>query len=546
MSWKSLLSPSSPRYTPLGFPDAPAKSRVPPRRILYAGAAAVATVFVIATASWHVNRRSPFHDPSYFETVKLSEGYKWQFDTQRDSLNYGLTDEQCDAAFPDLFLELDRAQDFFSDNPIQYKDVHLSTEAELNENWNGKTRAEFHLLIYNGELIIVDEAKGEPDRSRGLSAMASMYRAITAHPNPRSIPNIEFILDLHDNSQPGPEGKIRFTWARHKDNPFMWVIPDFDGWTYPDDAVGSYVQFRNEVAEIEKPFHEKIPQLAWRGSLGVNHGLRQNLMDASEGKEWSDVKAIDWRTRSNVLAMKDFCNYQYVAHTEGNTWSGRLRYLQNCESVPVIHDLDWVAHYYPLLQADGPYQNYVKVNRDFSDLNEKMEHLIANPNEVKRIAAQSAQTFRDRYLTPAAEACYWRRMFAKYASVQDFQPYLYDEELGPGGEVVHRLRRGQTFERFAFRGKDGSEHGIFEEPKNECKNESSVASPTPVMTPVTPITPVATPVELIETPIETPLDGPVPTPAVSDEVRTAENAETQAPAASSAPLEGNQDDFWGQ
>lgn len=55
--------------------------------------------------------------------------------------------------------------------------------------------------------------------------MASMYRAITAHPDPRSIPNVEFILDLHDNSQPGPEGKIRFTWARHKDNPYMWVIP---------------------------------------------------------------------------------------------------------------------------------------------------------------------------------------------------------------------------------------------------------------------------------------------------------------------------------
>ncbi|KAB2580669.1 KDEL motif-containing protein 2 [Lasiodiplodia theobromae] len=543
MSWKSLLSPSSPRYTPLGFPDSAAK-RVPPRRILYAGAAAVATVFVIATASWHVNHRSIFHDPAYFETVRLSEGYKWQFDPKRDALNYGLTDEQCNAAFPDLFMELDRAQDFFSENKIQYKDIHLSTEAELNDHWNGKTRAEFHIMIYNGELIVIDEAKGEPDRSRGLSAMASMYRAITAHPDPRSIPNVEFILDLHDNSQPGPEGKIRFTWARHKDNPYMWVIPDFDGWTYPDDAVGSYVQFRNEVAEIEKPFEEKIPQLSWRGSLGVNHGLRQALMDASDGKSWSDVKAIDWRTRSNVLAMKDFCNYQYVAHTEGNTWSGRLRYLHNCNSVPVIHDLDWVAHYYPLLQDSGPYQNYIKVKRDFSDLDEKMEHLIAHPDEAKRIAAQSAQTFRDRYLTPAAEACYWRRMFAKYASVQDFQPRLYDEEIGPDGDVVRRLRRGQTFERFAFRGKDGYEHGIFEEPKDkaECKNESNPAPATPVMTPtpLTPVTPAVTPIEIVPTPVETlidtPVDAPVPTPPEAVE----DGAEPRT------PTPDNQDDFWGQ
>ncbi|KAH7053264.1 glycosyl transferase family 90-domain-containing protein [Macrophomina phaseolina] len=538
MSWKSLLSPSSPRYTPLGFPDSPA-SRLPPRRILYAGAAAVATIFVLATAGWHVSNRSPFHDPSYFETVKLPEGYKWKFDPSRDSLNYGLTDEQCNAAFPDLFLELDRAQKFFSDKKIQQKDVHLSTDAELNDHWNGKTRAEFHLMIYNGELIVIDEAKGEPDRSRGLAAMASMYRAINAHPNPRDIPNVEFILDLHDNSQPGPDGKIRFTWARHKDNPYMWVVPDFDGWTYPDDAVGSYVQFRNDVAEIEKPFEDKIPQLSWRGSLGVNHGLRQALMDASEGKGWSDVKAIDWRTRSNVLAMKDFCNYQYVAHTEGNTWSGRLRYLHNCNSVPVIHELDWVAHYYPLLQDSGKYQNYVKVKRDFSDLDEKMQYLVDHPHVAKRIAAQSAQTFRDRYLTPAAEACYWRRMFAHYASVLDFEPRLYDEEV-VDGEVVRRLRRGQTFERFAFRGKDGYEHGIFDDSKDkaECKNDTPPAPATPVMTPLTPLTPVATPVAL---PLDTPVPIPeAPKPAVVDANETpAENVETPAPTV-------NQNDFYGQ
>lgn len=49
-------------------------------------------------------------------------------------------------------MELDRAQDFFSENKIQYKDIHLSTEAELNDHWNGKTRAEFHIMIYNGEV----------------------------------------------------------------------------------------------------------------------------------------------------------------------------------------------------------------------------------------------------------------------------------------------------------------------------------------------------------------------------------------------------------
>lgn len=157
---------------------------------------------------------------------------------------------------------------------------------------------------------------------------------MNAIPNPRELPNIEFVLDLHDRGEAGSPDKVRWTWARHKTNQNMWVVPDFDGWSYPvsfqplmlfpptyplnqDDAVGSYPQFRDEVMEAEVPLDDKIPQLAWRGSLGVNGGLRKALVEASENQTWSDVKSIDWRTRNNVIPMQDFCKYKYVAHTEG-------------------------------------------------------------------------------------------------------------------------------------------------------------------------------------------------------------------------------------
>jgi hypothetical protein len=46
-----------------------------------------------------------------------------------------------------------------------------------------------------------------------------------------------------------------------------------------------------------------------------------------------------------------------------------------------------------------------------------MTDLLAHPDKVKRIADNSVKTFRERYLTPAAEACYWRQLVRAYAEV---------------------------------------------------------------------------------------------------------------------------------
>ncbi|KAF2091499.1 hypothetical protein K490DRAFT_6753, partial [Saccharata proteae CBS 121410] len=338
----------------------------------------------------------------------------WRFDPDRDALNYGLSDDQCTAAFPDLYHELDRAREFYKlEKPIREQDVKIWREE------NKVSHGQVHALIHNGQLIIVDEEKGQADRSRAMAALASIYRSLSAMPDPRLIPNIEFVIDIADVSEGGPKDRVRWSWCRRNSDQYPWVMPDFDGWSYPDNAVGSYTAFRENVHDIEIPWEHKYPQLVWRGSTGVAHELRMSLLNASADMQWSDVKSINWMTRESVMPMHDFCKYQYVAHTEGEShaFPGRLRYLQNCDSVAVIHDLEYVAHYYPLLNPSGPHQNYVHVSRDFSDLSQQMQHYTTHPEEAQSIAAESVRTFRDRYLTPAAEACYWRRMFKTYAEV---------------------------------------------------------------------------------------------------------------------------------
>lgn len=127
----------------------------------------------------------------------------------------------------------------------------------------------------------------------------------------------------------------------------------------------------------------------------------------------------------------------------GLAYSGRLKYLHNCESVIIAHEFQFETHDQHLMVASGPEQNYVPVKRDFSDLPERMDWLLAHPDAAARIAYNNVATFRDRYLTPAAEACYWRRLIAEWAA-HGFEPDFY-KDAGRSPEW-----RGVPYESFAL------------------------------------------------------------------------------------------------
>lgn len=88
----------------------------------------------------------------------------------------------------------------------------------------------------------------------------------------------------------------------------------------------------------------------------------------------------------------------------------------------------------------------MEVERDFSDLDDKMEYFLSHDSEARRIARNSAATFRDRYLTPAAQACYWRKLFHAWSSVS-FEPKFYRNVVDADGKT-RRKSRGTPFETY--------------------------------------------------------------------------------------------------
>ncbi|EEH02770.1 DUF821 domain-containing protein [Histoplasma capsulatum G186AR] len=372
----------------------------------------------------------------------------WKFETTRDGDNYGLSRAQCQQAFPKLYIEIEKA--------VAARRGRNITFDELNSKplKNSMVRA----MIYQGALYVINFEDMRYTFSRAKASLNALNRALNAIPNRYEIPNIEFIFtteDYHDDPHP------IWVYSKRETNGWAWLMPDFGYWSWPEIKAGQYRSIRQRIAAIDegaiingKPrtalrFQRKKKQLLWRGAIATAPVLRQKLLDVTKGKSWASVRALNWADetsmRDDYIPIEDHCKYMFLAHVEGRSYSGRGKYLQNCRSVIVAHQLVWREAHHGALVATGPEANYVKVRRDFSDLEAKMNYLLDNPEVAEKIAENGVRTFRDRYLTPAAEACYWRELIHAYASICDFEPVLYADASGEPSSV-----RGVPFESFVL------------------------------------------------------------------------------------------------
>jgi hypothetical protein len=379
---------------------------------------------------------------------------QWHYNYRRDARNYGLNEDQCLAAFPELYKEVDRAVAWRKERG----DVQLE---DLDVGWRGDgiVRA----MIYDNQLYIID-AHGVWDqnhRPRAMATLHSLHRAITAYQG--VLPNVEFTMTDHDSALINMrDNHTTWSFSRLEYQQSLWLMPDFGFWGWPDVGLRSYAELQRTVESDEDDFLDKIPKIVWRGAtagLG-SQDVRTGLLKASEGQEWSDVQALNWHNKTNIderlLGMEDHCNYMFLAQTEGNTYSGRLKALLNCHSVLVSHKLKWIEHFHHLLIPSGKAQNYIPVKRDFSDLPKKMRHLLQPSNILyaQQIADNARSTFRECYLTPAAEACYWRALLRGWSEVQGFdvKPWVETEvpDYVAGKTRVKRKMRGAPFESFVI------------------------------------------------------------------------------------------------
>lgn len=363
----------------------------------------------------------------------------WTFDPMNDADNYGLSEVQCSSAFPKLYTSIHEMVARHASNPIKAKHLNAKLTGERAVTLPVK------VMIFQGELFVIDD-EGMTDwyGTRLFATLDSLHRALVAFPDRAQLPSCEFIISWGD--QPAHGAPV---WAySKKDTPDYydtWLMPDFGFFSWPEPKTGAYTEVRRAMKKLESDmlFEKKIPKLVWRGAALIED--RAKLLEQTQDKDWADVRTINWQDAKDLeehhLALQEHCRYMFIAHVSGLGWSGQGKYVRNCHSIVVSHSLEWREIYDAALVYSGPEQNAVRVADDWSDLEATMESLLANTTTAKTIADNAQTMLRDRYLTPAAEACYWRKLIQGYASVS-FKPELYEAD----GQTL----RGVPYESFTL------------------------------------------------------------------------------------------------
>lgn len=356
-----------------------------------------------------------------------------------------LTAEQCDAAFPDLFYEVDRAAEHFksSKTSISKEDVNISWRH--GEDW--RAGGAIRILIHENQLRVLESREmisGLGYEGRGMPLLYMLQRAVdSATAGGERLPTIEAAIVLEDISDPPAGGSHSFwTFARNltkESHDRLWLVPNFDFYVQNE---GAYEEVRRRGISRDAPFAKKIQQAVWRGQSWVNNDIRGGLIDAGKDKPWADFKDT-LSDHSTWLKPDELCKYAMTVHTEGVSYSGRLGSLLLCNSLTFIHDLSWTAHFYSVLKSKGPEQNYVPVARDWSDLEEKVQYFLKNPKEADKIIQNSVNALRSRALSRAATSCYLRKLVQGYSTVA-FKPEVYR----PVKDSQLPRRRGLSFEAF--------------------------------------------------------------------------------------------------
>lgn len=353
--------------------------------------------------------------------------------------------QQCTDEFPELYYEVDRAVAYWKDRH------HTISEDDVDISWRRDGAA--RVLIHENELRILETKGtwvGNGYKVRMLSVFNQIQQALwSASAAGEQLPTIEAAIVVDDMSLLGmdkPRNDSHSVWTftsnvHDKNHKRHWLIPDFNFWS--SKGTGAFEDMRYRAKLYDTDFIHKIPKVVWRGVKWTNEGLRGPLLNVTNGTDWADAKIVNWKTRENIMSMDEMCRYAFTVHTEGRSYSGRLPFLLNCNSVPIVHDLDWTTHLYHLLIKDGEQQNYVPVRRDFSNLEGIVNHYLDHPSEAQKVIANSVATFRERYTTPAATSCYFRRLIAGWAEVS-FTPNAFVQPVD--GAITQR--RGVSFAEF--------------------------------------------------------------------------------------------------
>ncbi|KAF7290524.1 CAP10 domain-containing protein [Mycena indigotica] len=204
-----------------------------------------------------------------------------------------------------------------------------------------------------------------------------------------------------------------------------------------------------KIGANDIPWADKKPILYWRGGstggrilstpttsnhhsfprfrllkLASNHsdimdikmtGFAQEYCKTEDGCRFSPI-IIEYSIFGPKASRRDVLGYKYLFDIDGNTFSGRFLGLLRSGSLvfkaTVYQEFfnDWIR----------PYEHFIPVKYDLSDLVHKLQWAIDHEQEARRIQ-ETGKLFADKVMTDAQNDCYMSLLLLEWARLYNYE-----------------------------------------------------------------------------------------------------------------------------
>lgn len=215
----------------------------------------------------------------------------------------------------------------------------------------------------------------------------------------------------------------------------------------------------NSVDKFDVPFSEKTDKLVWRGATTGNFlpenspkegyssrayvyssPIKNKNIDVAFNsivqfpEDWPLLPLLKAKTKPG-LSMAEQLKCKYLLSLEGNDVASGLKWMLYSNSVvimpaPVCES--WACESFLV-----PYEHYVPVRYDLSNLNEVYEWCVSHPLECEEIS-RNGREFIKGFLDPEKESTIRHEVVSGYLSMADFEPAAHT--LNPISNTQEEIR----------------------------------------------------------------------------------------------------------
>jgi hypothetical protein len=199
-----------------------------------------------------------------------------------------------------------------------------------------------------------------------------------------------------------------YTYSKY--NRFHRLVPDFNFHAWPQVGIHDYTNFVKDIdnAGLVSPTINKV---GWIGNPDTNFMRKRMINIGNSNKNLFDFFGMSWKPSETIVLNSTHYvstpelvkTYAAVIDIEGRGYSGRIKHLLWSHRPLLLVDRPHREYFHEFIK---PWEHYIPVKRDLSDLVEKTEWVFNNYEKALEIAERAYQ-FSKIHLTREASYKQW-------------------------------------------------------------------------------------------------------------------------------------------